>query len=235
MPLMRPLFFEYELEDEQTPALMDNASSYLWGDAFLVTPVVDAGVKSVSVPLPKGVWFEFFAGNNFTGKKHQGGQTVDIATSLETLPVLVRAGSFIPMIDDIQSTKDYDSSQLTLHYYADNSVESAHYEMYEDDGETYQAKQQGFYELLSFRAKQKINQLKISLQRSEHNKAYSQKPNSRAMKLVIHYWGNQPNKVLIANKIANNFTWDEKTQTLTVEFSWQAQSVNSHPAIESGS
>ncbi|WP_338027391.1 TIM-barrel domain-containing protein [Colwellia maritima] len=71
MPLMRPLFFE----DESNTTLMNNATSYLWGDAFLVTPVVDIGVKSVSVPLPKGVWF-----NYFSGERHQGNQTVNIAT-----------------------------------------------------------------------------------------------------------------------------------------------------------
>ncbi|MBL4942140.1 MAG: DUF5110 domain-containing protein [Colwellia sp.] len=221
MPLMRPLFFE----DESDLSLIDNASSYLWGDAFLVTPVVDAGVKSVSVPLPKGVWFEFFAGNSGTGEKYQGGQTVDIATNLETLPVLVRAGSFIPMIDDIQSTQDYDSNKLTLHYYADDSVTSAEYEMYEDDGETYHAKQQGFYELLSFRASHKKSQLKISLKRSEQNKGYSQRPGSRAIKLVIHHWKNQPGKVTIMNKTAKNFNWDKKSQTLTIQFSWLQQTL----------
>jgi oligosaccharide 4-alpha-D-glucosyltransferase len=95
MPLMRPMFFE----DERNIELIDNASSYFWGDAFLVTPIVNAGVKSVTVDLPQGVWFDYWS-----NKKYQGEQTIELATSLTTLPVLVRAGAFIPMVDSIQST-----------------------------------------------------------------------------------------------------------------------------------
>lgn len=39
MPLMRPIFFE----DEADPGLFDIKDSYLWGDAFLVSPVVSPG------------------------------------------------------------------------------------------------------------------------------------------------------------------------------------------------
>jgi len=218
MPLMRPLFFEYEGEDELSRASIDNAKSYLWGDAFLVTPVVDAGVKSVSVSLPKGVWFDYF-----TDAKHQGNQIVDIATNLETLPVLVRAGSFIPMIDDIQSTKDYDSSELTLHYYADESVKHSVGEMYEDDGEMFQANVQGFFELLSFKANQQSDQL--TLQLSSNDTRYIGMPQSRQMTLIIHNWHSQPTNIMIGQKKANNISWNKKTHTLTIKFTWQHQDL----------
>ncbi|MCW8834213.1 MAG: DUF5110 domain-containing protein [Colwellia sp.] len=218
MPLMRPLFFEQDLENEAILSLMNNATSYLWGDAFLVTPVVDAGIKSVSVPLPKGVWFDYF-----TGVKHQGNQTVNIATNLETLPVLVRAGSFIPMIDDIQSTKDYDSSKLTLHYYADESVKNSTGEMYEDDGETFQANTQGIFELLSFKANQQSGKLAIQLSRNDNH--YVGMPKRRDMTLVIHNWQSQPTKVMVGKKQSRNIDWDKKTQTLTVKFNWQHQDL----------
>jgi len=222
MPLMRPLFFEQEPEqvfkDEQSLNLMDNTTSYFWGDAFLVTPVVDAGVKSVSVPLPKGVWFDYF-----TGERHQGNQTVAIATSLETLPVLVRAGSFIPMVDAIQSTKDYDNSKLTLHYYADESIKSSVGEMYEDDGEMFQANTQGFFELLSFKAKQLSDKLAIHLSRNDNH--YVGMPQTRQMTLVIHNWQSKPTNVMISNTTANNVSWNKQAQTLTVNFTWQHQDL----------
>ena len=218
MPLMRPLFFEEELEDELSYRQMDNAKSYLWGDAFLVTPVVDAGVKSVSVSLPKGVWFDYFSGD-----RHQGNQTVDIATSLATLPVLVRAGSFIPMIDDIQSTKDYDNSKLTLHYYADESVKNSEGEMYEDDGEMFQANAQGFFELLSFKANQKNEKLSLHLSRNDTH--YVGMPQSRQMTLVIHHWQSQPIKVIVGKKEANSIDWNKEAETLTVKFAWQHQDL----------
>lgn len=214
MPLMRPLFFE----QEQNLSLIDNATSYLWGDAFLVTPVVDAGIKSVSVPLPKGVWFDYFS-----GEKHQGGQTISLPTTLETLPVLVRAGAFIPMIDAIQSTKDYDNSKLTLHYYADESVKNSVGEMYEDDGEMFQANTQGFFELLSFVANQQSGQLAIHLSRNDNH--YVGMPQTRQMTLVIHNWQRNPTNVLLSNQAASNVSWDKKAQTLTVNFTWQHQDL----------
>lgn len=214
MPLMRPLFFE----NEENLNLIDDAKSYLWGDAFLVTPVVDAGIKSVSVPLPKGVWFDYF-----TGAKHQGNQTVEIATSLETLPVLVRAGSFIPMIEDIQSTKDYDNSKLTLHYYADESVKNSTSEMYEDDGEMFQANAQGLFELLSFKANQQSGKLSIDLSRNDNH--YVGMPQNRQMTVVIHNWQSQPSNVMVGKEKAKNINWNKKTQTLTVKFNWHHQDL----------
>ncbi len=221
MPLMRPLFFESEeLEDLNHLTAFDNASSYLWGDAFLVTPVVDANTSSVSVNLPAGVWFDYFTNKNEPAKKHQGGQTINLPTSLETLPVLVRAGAFIPMIDDIQSTQDYDASKLTLHYYTDKSVTSATYEMYEDDGKTHQAIEKGLYELLHFSAEQQKH-LSISLNRT--GKAYKNMPSERVMTLVIHNIEQAPKKISLNNKIIKDAIWQDKNNTLTVTFTWQHQ------------
>jgi len=214
MPLMRPLFFE----NEENFDLINDAKSYLWGDAFLVTPVVDAGVKSVSVPLPKGVWFDYF-----TGAKHEGNQTVEIQTDLATLPVLVRAGSFIPMVEDIQSTKDYDNSKLTLHYYADKSVKNSTGEMYEDDGEMFQANEQGLFELLSFKANQQNGKLNLRLSRNDNH--YVGMPQNRQMTVVIHNWRHQPTKVMVGKKQNNSINWDKKTQALTVKFNWQHQDL----------
>jgi len=228
MPLMRPLFFESEeLEQEVEKQFednftaFDNASSYLWGDAFLVTPVVDADINSVAVNLPAGIWFDYFTADKQITKKYQGGQTINLPTSLETLPVLVRAGSFIPMIDDIQSTQEYDSSKLTLHYYADNSVPNAAYEMYEDDGKTFQAIEKGLFELLQFSAEQQNKQLTIKLKHA--GEGYNGMPKERVMTLIIHNITQQPNQISLNNKVINNAIWQDKDNTLMVTFTWQHQ------------
>lgn len=223
MPLMRPLFFEAGLDDKTRLALMNNAKSYLWGNAFLVTPVVEPGVKSVSVPLPKGVWFDYFTGHDATVNRYPGGQTVEITTSLETLPVLVRAGSFIPMINDIQSTKFYNNNALNLHYYADESVKSADYEMYEDDGKMFQANTQGLFELLAFKANQQGGKLSIRLSRNDTH--YVGMPKSRQMTLTIHNWPTRPTKLLIGGKKTTQVNWKKETQTLFVKFLWQHQAL----------
>ncbi|MBB3169632.1 TIM-barrel domain-containing protein [Simiduia aestuariiviva] len=212
MPLMRPLFFE----DESAPALIDNSTSYLWGDAFLVTPVTEAGIKSVSVQLPKGVWFDYFS-----GQRYRGGQIIEQPTELATLPVLVRAGSFIPMVAATQSTRDYDSSQLTLHYYHDKTVERAHGKMYEDDGRNPNALRDGQFELLSFNAKQLRNRLDISL---SHAGGYSGQPPQRNIKLVVHNQSRKPRRVALEGESVP-FAYDGDAQRLIVPFNWQHQNL----------
>jgi oligosaccharide 4-alpha-D-glucosyltransferase len=238
MPLMRPLFFENDkfssenIKSESLESVFDNASSYLWGDAFLVTPVVDAGIKSVSVALPKGIWFNYFTKENEPSKKYQGGQTVSLPTDITTLPVLVRAGAFIPMIEAIQSTQDYDNKKLSLHYYADSSVTSASYEMYEDDGKTHQAIEKGRYELLTFSASQHQNTLKINLQRNVkpnqqgNDTRYISMPAQREMSVVIHNWSTKPNSIQIDNVKIETGIWNSDQNTLTVHFKWQHQPLN---------
>ena len=233
MPLMRPLFFE----DESDLSLIDDANSYLWGDAFLVTPITKPsstkdGVSTVSVNLPKGVWLPFFTFDNTQKTSYQGGQKVNISAPLTSLPVLVRAGAFIPMIAPIQSTKNYNSKALTLHYYHDDSVTSAQGEMYEDDGTTYRAIDKGIYELLNFNAqlkhetkqKRKHKTLVISLSR-EHE--YKQAPATRNITLVIHHMIEQPKRITINGKnVSNNSHWNKNKNTITLTFEWQHQPVN---------
>ena len=229
MPLMRPLFFDdgFTQETSKNNKLIANATSYFWGDDFLVTPVVDPGIKSVSIPLPNGVWFDYF-----TGERYQGNQTIELATHLETLPVLVRAGAFIPMIEAIQSTQDYDSSQLTLHYYADSTIKASSGKMYEDDGKSFQSITQNQNEILHFNAKlnsrsQGGKNIVFSFNRT--GEGYPNMPEKRQISLVIHHWQQMPKSITIADKIiqmsintkASDVYWDETEKTLTVKFTWQ--------------
>jgi oligosaccharide 4-alpha-D-glucosyltransferase len=185
MPLMRPLFFENEADT----SLIANKDSYLWGDAFLVTPVTSAGVKSVSVQLPVGIWFDYW-----TDKVYQGGKTIQQPTDLKTLPVLVRAGSFVPMVPAVQSLKDYSSRQLELHYYHDNSITEAKGQMYEDDGQSPDSLKNSQYELLTFSAKTSDNSLSFELNRT--GLGYQGMPKQRELTLVVHQ-SNKPTSVLI--------------------------------------
>ena len=54
------------------------------------------------------------------------------------------------MTGDIQTTRDYSSEKLAVHYYADNSVERADGLMYDDDGRSRTSLSDGSYELLHF-------------------------------------------------------------------------------------
>ena len=225
MPLMRPLFFE----DEGNTDLIDEKDAYLWGDAFLVAPVMDAGVEAVAVDLPAGTWFDFW-----NDTRYDGSQSVSIPVTLETIPVLVRAGSFIPMIDDIETTRDYSSEKLTLHYYADTSVTAANGTMYDDDGKSRTSLEDGRYELLKFDARQIANSLSISLDRDAGD--YTGMPTSREITMVVHNWEAPVSSITVngsdipvgrrmpskgAGAVINS-----DARTLNVRFSWHQPKVN---------
>ncbi|WP_340680172.1 DUF5110 domain-containing protein, partial [Paraglaciecola sp.] len=180
MPLMRPVFFE----DESKPALIDIKDSYFWGKALLVKPITEPGLEKVSIDLPLGRWFDFWSDQDY-----DGGQTIELKTEIDRVPVMVRAGSFLPMVQPVQSTDDYSTRVLDLHYYSDTSVNKANAVMYDDDGKNPDAINTGEFETLSFSAKQQNSQLQISLNRKGN---YKGMPNKREMRLIVHNWLRAP-------------------------------------------
>uniref|UniRef100_UPI004048DA1F glycoside hydrolase family 31 protein n=1 Tax=Rheinheimera sp. TaxID=1869214 RepID=UPI004048DA1F len=228
MPLMRPLFLAKDnFADETSPALMDEKNSYLWGDAFLVAPVTEPGVNTWPVQLPGGVWFDYFS-----GQRYQGTDKVAVPVTLNTIPVLVKAGSFVPMAELVQSTRDYSSKKLTLHYYADASIDCAKGEMYEDDGKTPDAIAKGEFELLKFYYLKQDGEQKIELRRSGD---YAGKPDSRELTLVVHNQSATPKHISVDgryiqlvpqharfNRMQNVAWYDKAAKQLRVKLDWQA-------------
>ncbi|MBV2129312.1 glycoside hydrolase family 31 protein [Arsukibacterium indicum] len=227
MPLMRPLFFL----DETNRDFMDETNSYLWGDAFLVAPVTKPGVRSWPVNMPDGVWFDFFS-----GKRYQGGERTEVPVTIDTIPVLVKAGSFVPMVEPMASTKDYSSQKLTVHYYADSSVTCAKGQMYEDDGSSANSSENGNYELLNFYALDDESGLKLEFSRSVGE--YQGKPDSRELTVVLH---NQPGKAdrvtvngqfiaIVAQpqrfaRQQNVAYYDKASKQLKVKTHWQGETL----------
>ncbi len=219
MPLMRPLFFE----NEDDPSLIDEKDAYLWGDAFLVAPVTDPGVDSVNVDLPPGAWFDFW-----DGTRYEGGHTARVGVTLETIPVLVRAGSFVPMTGEIQTTRDYTSEKLTVHYYADGSVDRSTGVMYEDDGVSRTSLADGRYELLNFAADHAGNTLAIGLERS--GGSYEGMPSERELTLVVHNWTREVRSVRYGDRAVplrrklrrngDSAVYDAERQRLSIRVTW---------------
>jgi oligosaccharide 4-alpha-D-glucosyltransferase len=141
-PLMRPLFFDEPTNEK----LLNSCDSYLWGNDFLVTPITKAGVTSTTVYFPKNNnWYDFY-----TGEKHEGGATENIAVSADNIPVFVRGGAFIPMIKTIQNTTKYSLDNFDLHFYFDEKTASSFGKLYNDDGLTPNAFEKGTFEILNF-------------------------------------------------------------------------------------
>jgi oligosaccharide 4-alpha-D-glucosyltransferase len=214
MPLMRPLFFS----DESKPALIDNAQTYFWGDAFLVTPVTGPGMSSVPVDVPKGIWFDYW-----NGKRISGGGRVEVPVTLETIPVLVKAGAFIPMAaEDMSNTTQYNSGKLQLHYYADASVKSANGVMYDDDGKNPNALRDKQFERLVFSARQRGESLRITLQRQGD---FAGEPKSRQIELVVHNWPASAKRVQVDGKAIAGSRYDQATRRLHIPLNWTADSL----------
>ncbi|MBD2307743.1 glycoside hydrolase family 31 protein [Chroococcidiopsis sp. FACHB-1243] len=106
-PPVRPVFWA----DSQDAALWNVDDAFLLGDALLVCPVLESGARMPTAQLrltrhailPKGYWYNFWDDTLL-----EGGQQVDLAAPLERIPLLVKAGSIIPMEEN---------KQLILHVY----------------------------------------------------------------------------------------------------------------------
>jgi alpha-glucosidase (family GH31 glycosyl hydrolase) len=126
MPIARPLFFL----DTSDARLADESSSYLWGDALLVSPVVTPGETSKTLYLPRGRWFNFWTDEAFFGRK-----MIRVDAPLGRVPLFVREGSIIPMAPDMDFSDQRALDTLTLVIYPADTAESS-FTLYEDDGKT---------------------------------------------------------------------------------------------------
>jgi alpha-glucosidase len=97
---VRPLFW-YDSDDEQ---LWNVDDAFLLGDALLVGPVVDQGARSRHITLPRGYWYNFWDDTLL-----EGGRQTTLDAPLEKIPLLVKAGSILPMEE---------GQLLVLHVYA---------------------------------------------------------------------------------------------------------------------
>lgn len=205
-PLMKPLFFE---EPDNT-FLQTYDGAYLWGNDFLVAPIVEAKAKTQEVYFPKGSnWFDFF-----TGEKLAGGQTKTIRTHEEYIPTFVRGGAIIPMAKPMQSTKEYDGNTLELHYYFDDAAVKSETELYNDDGVTRNAEDAEMYEEMEFEAEKTGNRIEFELS-SEYGEKFS--PQTKNIEIVIHNLSTKPKKVRSGWKNLK-FTQDKNTIRIPVQW-----------------
>ncbi|MEN9999716.1 MAG: hypothetical protein RI922_2706 [Bacteroidota bacterium] len=207
IPLMRPIFYEAPFD----PSAFEIASTYMWGDAFLVTPVTTPNCKSISVYFPRNsVWFDFFTDKKYEINENNQKSFINIAVSENHIPVFVKAGSFIPMTSNLYNTKDYNDHKLQLHYYFDQSVSASSGELYEDDGTDAKAIQTQNYFLLKFNFLKKKKQSFIQfIVESNYNKIEI----SRPVEIIIHNVDNCP-KALKMGKNNLDYVYDENAKTL---------------------
>ena len=209
-PLMRPLFFE----EPNNRDLQTNVTSYLWGNDFLITPILFSEVKEKQIYFPKNnVWFDFY-----TDEKFNGGQTKTVSVKENSIPTYVRAGAFIPMAKSMQTTDDYDANNFEIHYYFDASVKSSKRLLYNDDGETANAFEKGEYELLEFEVEIEKRWLEIEM-KAQIGKNYSSE--NKQIELIIHNIDWKPKRIkLNEKKITVN--WNSSNNKLIIQLQWES-------------
>ena len=189
IPLMRPLFFE-EPENEE---LFDYASTYLWGNDFLIAPVLEQGQKTQDVYFPKqSNWLDFYSGEII-----EGGQTKTIHVVEEHIPTFVRSGAFIPMAKPMQSTKEFDPNRFELHYYHDSSLEESESELYVDNGTLVNPIEKEEFEMLEFEAEIEGRWLEIDFEAKVPDN-YDSEP--KQIELMVHNLNFTPKKIKVDGK-----------------------------------
>ncbi|AXO81841.1 DUF5110 domain-containing protein [Olleya aquimaris] len=207
-PLMRALFFE----EEDNKKLQTNASTYLWGNDFLVTPIVHSEQKEAEVYFPKNSnWFDFY-----TNEKVKGGQALTVKTEEKYIPTYVRGGAFIPTAKPMQSTAEYDGNTFDLHYYFDTSVTESERTLYNDDGSTKNAFEKGNYEILEFEAETTSNNLELEFE-AEIGVNYS--ASTKQIDVIIHNFPKAPKRIKF-NRKKIEFNYNEVSKTLTFQVKW---------------
>jgi alpha-glucosidase len=129
-PMLRPTFLDHE-HDAQTFQACDE---FMLGRDLLVASVVEPGARTRTLWLPANDhgWYDFH-----TGHWYAGGQQVTLDAPLERLPLLVRAGSGLPLsarLRHVDAQRD-DTRELRL-FPAPGHGDTAGL-LFEDDGETW--------------------------------------------------------------------------------------------------
>lgn len=108
LPMLRALFVEFS----DDPGAWKVEDEYMFGSQILVAPLLETGITSRTVYLPKGKWLDYQ-----TDKVYEGGwQTIEAGE----LPIimLVRDGSVLPHLKLAQSTAEMDWSKISLKVYS---------------------------------------------------------------------------------------------------------------------
>ena len=153
---LRALFMDFN-EDQKVHTI---SNQYMFGKAFLVTPVTKnmyvfsdkeqwkdpyedfSKTGTQDVYLPKGTkWFDFW-----TGEALNGGQMVTKEVPIDIIPLYVRAGSIVPFGPKVQYSTEKKWNNLEIRIYPGADGE---FVLYEDENDNYNY-EKGVYSTIKF-------------------------------------------------------------------------------------
>ena len=167
---MRALFMDF-VEDKR---VWDMNDQYMFGKAILVAPIVEAqytpekivkvdeqsgwnkdasvgtdgkqvvdftAKKSTNVYLPAGtIWYDYW-----TNKKYEGGQEITRESTIDLIPLYIKAGSILPIGPEVQyaTEKPWDNLELKVYTGSNGS-----FTLYEDEFDNYNYEKGAYTEIL---------------------------------------------------------------------------------------
>jgi len=139
-PMMRPTF----LDHEDDPKTFQECDDYLLGQDLLVASVVEEGQREREIYLPnnnKG-WYDFYTGQWFSA-----GQNIVVPAPLETLPLLVKAGTVLPTSERVGHSAYTEDTKRNLEIFPLKGCGKTTLNIFDDDGESHDYKNNGFLKL----------------------------------------------------------------------------------------
>ena len=186
---MRPLFSDFAADKK----VWNINDEFLFGRSILAAPIVKAqyteekiirtdamtgwnrqnvsdgsavggidftATKSATKYLPKGAtWYDFW-----TNQQYKGGQDVTLETTLDRVPMFVRAGSILPLGPEMQyvGEKAWDNLEMRVYPGANGS-----FTLYEDEGDNYNY-EKGDYATITFQWNDSKKQLTIGERKGQY-------------------------------------------------------------------
>jgi alpha-D-xyloside xylohydrolase len=153
--MMRPLVMDWRADER----VRDIGDEYMFGPAFLVSPVWAKDATKREVYLPQGGWYDFW-----TGERVAGGKDIEVEAPLETMPLYIRAGSIVPLGPEIEWANERPDGEIELRVYRGAD---GRFDLYDDEGDSYRY-EKGARSLVPIRWNEKAGVLSIGAREGEY-------------------------------------------------------------------
>jgi alpha-glucosidase len=205
LPMMRPLVLAFQ-DDPHARGIDDQ---FMFGDAFLVAPILEPGVRARRAYIPQGRWYDFWSGTLTAGP-----QITRLDAPLERMPLLVRAGLVVPAWPAMQHTGEKPVEQLILHVYPGDGESW----LYEDDRHTW-AFREGAYCLTRFTCRADPSPLPNQPRRLEvtRNPEGPYRSTIARVQVAVHGLPSAPQAIAVDGRPIPAPLYDIEARTVTFE------------------
>jgi alpha-glucosidase len=127
--LVKPLVFDYP----QDKNVENDVDAWMFGDYFLVSPVMKEGASSIDIYLPEGKWTDYEKGTVY-----EGNQTISYpldSTTWQDIPMFMKEGAIIATQDVMNYIGEKPVDKVYVNIFP--SVGHTGFDFYDDDGHTY--------------------------------------------------------------------------------------------------